>query len=353
MRFEMKMPDLAATESEIRIVRWLVQPGERIQRGQMYLEVETDKATMEVEASVTGVLHEITRGPGDSVEVGEVVAVLEVDGGKDVTAPAQTTAAIMASPAVQPPATSPTTTGSPPPDKRLGMFARNRAAAAAAKSQSRTDLMLTLPQRTAARRLQESKQTIPHFYLQSSFNASRIAQQRSADSSVKLAWDAFFVRAVARALTRFDRFCYRLEGEQLSRCNSDAIGVAVDESDNLYVIPIGSPLAKSVQQISEEIRRGLQQLKDGDPDARRIRPAVMTITNLGMCNVECFVPIINPPEVAILGVGRVRPEVVAYDDGRLGIEQRCTLTLSVDHRVASGRYAGQFLGEIIRELEST
>jgi len=67
---------------------------------------------------------------------------------------------------------------------------------------------------------------------------------------------------------------------------------------------------------------------------------------------ESFVPIINPPEAAILGVGRVMPTPVAQDDGRIGIEHRCTLTLSVDHRVASGRYAGDFLGAIVQELEA-
>ena len=78
----------------------------------------------------------------------------------------------------------------------------------------------------------------------------------------------------------------------------------------------------------------------------------MTITNLGMCNVESFIPIINPPEAAILGVGKVMPVPVVHDDDRVGVQQRCTLTLSVDHRVASGRYAGEFLGEIVRILEN-
>ena len=78
----------------------------------------------------------------------------------------------------------------------------------------------------------------------------------------------------------------------------------------------------------------------------------MTVTNLGVCNVESFIPIINPPEAAILGIGRAMPTPVAQADGQIAVELRCTLTLSVDHRVASGKYAGDFLGTIIKELEA-
>ena len=78
MRFEMKMPDLATTESEIRVLRWMIEPGQQVQRGQPLLEVETDKATMEVESVVTGVLREVRAGVDTAVSVGDVIAVLEI-----------------------------------------------------------------------------------------------------------------------------------------------------------------------------------------------------------------------------------------------------------------------------------
>jgi pyruvate dehydrogenase E2 component (dihydrolipoamide acetyltransferase) len=248
-----------------------------------------------------------------------------------------------ASPAAAPPAR--------PAGGSGGMFARNRAAAGPPAAPS-AGIPLSLAERTAAKRLQESKQTVPHFYLQTSVNASAIVARRRAAEPAKLAWDAFFVVAVARAIARFDRFRCRLDGEHLAPAGTDAIGVAVDQEGDLYVVPIASPAAKTVEQVSDEIRQIVERLRSGDCDARRIRPALMTVTNLGVCNVECFVPIINPPEAAILGVGRVMPTPVAQDDGRIGIEHRCTVTLSVDHRVASGRYAGEFLGAIVREMEA-
>jgi pyruvate dehydrogenase E2 component (dihydrolipoamide acetyltransferase) len=233
----------------------------------------------------------------------------------------------------------------------MGMFARNRAAAASPLSPA--GVPLTLPQRVAAKRLQESKQTIPHFYLQTSVNAAAmIARREEAKPVVKLAWDAFFVLAVAKAIARFERFRCRLDGERFLPAETDAVGVAVDVEGELYVIPIASPAAKTVEQISDEIRQTVQRLRDGDSEARRIRPALMTVTNLGVCNVESFIPIINPPEPAILGVGRVVPTPVARDDGRISVEHRCTLTLCVDHRVVNGRCAGDFLTAIVNELES-
>jgi pyruvate dehydrogenase E2 component (dihydrolipoamide acetyltransferase) len=349
MRFEMKMPDLATTESDIRIVRWIVEPGQKVRRGQPLLEVETDKAAMEVESVASGVLHEVLGQPNDAVAVGQVIAVLEIE---DVAPAAPSEAPKVAAPA----AVSATAAQSARlPGGAGGMFARNRAAAASAPDLAaapRAEIPLSVAQRVAAKRLAESKQTTPHFYLQASVSAAAMIARRKAAEPVKLAWDAFFVLAAARALARFERFGCRFDGERLAPIEADAIGVAVDHDNELYVIPIASPAGKTVERISEELRRDVERLRSGDPELRQIRPALLTITNLGVCPIESFIPIINPPEAAILGVGRIAPTPVALDDGRIGVEPRCTLTLSVDHRIASGKYAGDFLGAIVKELES-
>jgi pyruvate dehydrogenase E2 component (dihydrolipoamide acetyltransferase) len=350
MHYEMKMPDLATTESEIRIVRWIVGLGQKVARGQPLAEVETDKATMEVESAVSGVLQEVRSPAGEAVSVGQVIAVLEVE-----QAPGAVSGGSAPTPRAEKPAVAPASAGQPVPAAApaRGMFARNRAAAAAASAPAATvGIPLTTAQRVAARRLQESKQTIPHFCLQTSVNAAAMIARRKAAEPVKLVWDAFFVLAVARTIAQFDRFRCRLDGEQLVPIPSDAIGVAVDQENELYVIPVGSPATKTVEQISGEIRRGVERLRSGDREVRKIRPALMTVTNLGVCNVEGFIPVINPPEAAILGVGRVRPTPVVQQNGQVGVEHRAMLTLSVDHRIASGKYAGGFLGAIVKELES-
>jgi pyruvate dehydrogenase E2 component (dihydrolipoamide acetyltransferase) len=383
MQFEMKMPDLATTDSEIRIARWLIETGQKVERGQPLLEVETDKATMEVESVASGVLAEVRAAANEAVSVGQVIAVMEVEGASPAAA----------APAAIAPDTREAAEGVPPLHKSSagtgpsastaceravahaaatpgrtsgGMFARNRAAAAAgtcgagvpparaagtAAPQDSKIIALSVAERTAGKRLQESKQTIPHFYLQTSVNAAAMIARRKDAVAAKLAWDAFFVSAVAKTIAKFDRFRCRLDGERLVPIQSDAIGVAVDIDGELYVIPIDSPTTKTVARISEEIRQGVARLRS-DPEARRTRPALMTVTNLGGCNVEGFIPIISPPEPAILGVGRVAATPVVRADGQIGVEHRCTITLCVDHRISSGKYAGEFLGAIVKELES-
>ena len=353
MRFEIKMPDLAATESEIRIGQWLVEPGQKVERGQALVEVETDKAVMEVESAVSGVLAEILSPQEDVVEVGQVIAIFEIEGTSTGEPAGGAGAAAKSESAAQPvstPPAPPIAKKHPDPAKPGGMFARNRASSSEAKNA--TSIPLSPAQRTAARRLQQSKQTVPHFYLQTSFNAEAISRRREAAAPNKPAWDAFFVLAVAKAIDKFDRFRCRLDGELLAPADCNAVGVAVDVENELYVIPIDSPVEKTVERISAEIRDRVQRIRDGDAEVRMIKPALITVSNLGVANVESFIPIINPPEAAILGIGKVAPTPVAQEDGGIGIQQRCMLTLSVDHRISSGKYAGGFLAAIVEELES-
>jgi pyruvate dehydrogenase E2 component (dihydrolipoamide acetyltransferase) len=345
MRFEMKMPDLATTDSPVRVVRWMAAPGQSVRRGEPLLEVETDKATMDVESVVNGVLTEIVTKLNETASAGELIAVLEV---------AESAVPVVASTAPASPGASPATApiAPAPTGKPGGMFARNRqsAQAAAVKIEASGVIPLSVASRTAARRLQESKQTVPHFYLQTSANAEPMIARRAAVAPQKLVWDAFFVLAVAKAIQKFERMAYRFEAEQLVKQDADAVGVAVDIDGELYVVPIAAPAGKTPQQISDELQAAVRGLRDGDPQFKRLRPARVTVSNLGSCNVESFIPIINPPESAILGVGKIMPTPVAKDMS-VSVQQRVALTLAVDHRVVSGRYAGDFLSAIVQELE--
>lgn len=340
------MPDLATTGSAVRILRWLVKPGEAVTRGQPLLEVETDKAAMEVESIVTGTLVSTNFAEGDEVSAGAVMAVVNAASPAPspvrAAAPTQAAAPVSAPPK---PANAPT-----------GMFARNRAKAAAQIPPAATTAAprpsLSPAQKVAARRLQQSKQTIPHFYLQLSANAGSMLAQRQAALPEKPAWDAFFVRAVAVALKQYDRFGYRFEDDTLVPQNSDAIGVAVDVADDLRVITIAQAATKTVAQISAEIRAAAEKLRRGEPLPQSAQSGgAVTITNLGSTGVETFSAIINPPEAAILAIGAVAPQLVPVD-GQAVVQHRVQLTLSADHRVVNGKYAAGFLAAIVREIET-
>jgi pyruvate dehydrogenase E2 component (dihydrolipoamide acetyltransferase) len=342
MELPMKMPDLATTDSAIKLIRWLVEPGQPVKRGQPLLEIETDKATSEVESIATGILKELRARPDDMVSVGQVIAVFEVAGASPDSTQVQV-------PSTAP--NQPVPASAPAPVRSSGLFARNRAAASERVIAKSAVAALSSNQRTVGRRMQASKQIIPHYYLQASANAEPMIARRKTAAPKKLVWDAFFVSAVSNALVKYDRMCRRFENDELVISETDAVGVAVDVQDDLYVLAITGPRNKSPEQISDEIRAGVERLKQGDLEARAIRPTNITITNLGASIVESFAAIINPPEAAILAIGRIAPAAVVQE-GQVVVQNRVSLTLSVDHRIVNGKYAADFLNAIVREVEA-
>lgn len=354
MNIDIKMPDLATTADSVTLLRWYIAPGESVKLGQPLLEIETDKATMEVESVAEGVLAAVFAQPGEVVPVGQVIATIAT--GERVTAappapeavrPPDPPAAPVALPVEVPAAAS------APPTKsgRMSLFARNRAKRqwaleAAAGPQP---VPLTPAQAVTARRMQQAAQSIPTFHLAVSANAEPMMAARAADSGI--IWDAFFVRAVARASARFVRLRCRFDDDKLVPISGDAVGVAADFDDDLYVIPVERPHESSLREISSSIMQAVKRIRNGDTSARKLGTTYMTITNLGVTSIEACVPIINPPEPAILGIGRVAA-VPHVQDGKLIVQHRVNLTLTVDHRVASGKYASAFLQHVVNELEA-
>ena len=356
MDVEMRMPDLATTGSPIKVLRWLVDVGQSVQRGEPLLEVETDKAVMQVESVISGRLSAVSASEGDEVEAGTTIAIFETDrAGVAIQVQEPTPATFKATP--DPPAArerDPAEAG-----RRPSFFARNRVVRASAgraraipgpNDRART-IVLSVPQRVVARRMEQSKQTIPHFYLQTSASAEAMAARRKAIAGEPIAWDAFFVHAAGKALRRFERLTYRFEEDRLVSQGVDAVGLAVDLQGELFTLAIEQPADKEPEMISREISEGVERLRSGDPRARLGRTASLTVSNLGGSGIESFAAVINPPESAILAVGKVMPAVTVVD-GQAVVQNRVNLTLSVDHRVACGKYAAEFLGAIVRELES-
>jgi pyruvate dehydrogenase E2 component (dihydrolipoamide acetyltransferase) len=334
MDVEMRMPDLATTGSPIKVVRWLVEVGQAIERGQPLLEVETDKAVMEVESIVSGRLSSIAASVGDEVELGATIAAFQTEGAADRI-------------------------GVPLEAHRKSFFARNREARARgqgvegeARSSERRTIPLSVPQRVVAQRMRASKLAIPHFYLQTSANAENMIVRRETISGETIAWDAFFVKAAGKALREFERLTFRFEDDQLVSEGTDAVGLAIDLDGDLFTLAIEHAAARGPEEISREIAAGVARLRSGDPRARLSHRAAITVSNLGGSGIESFAAVINPPESAILAVGKIMP-VVTVDEGRIAVQNRVNLTLSVDHRVASGKYAAEFLRAVVRELESS
>ena len=315
------------------------------------LEAETDKATMEVESAISGRLDQVLCQADEEVSVGQVIAVFDV---ADSTPSASIATADVRRqrPLAQPVVAACRCAATGRASKPVGMFARNRAAASGRESagrQSSADASRSARQPGGCSRASRRSRTSTCRRLSTPRRSSHAARP---PNRCKLAWDAFFVRAVAKAISRFDRFRCRFDGEQLVPADCDAIGVAIDVDNELFVIPVhgaGGQDGRADLGGNPPCGRASAERRSG---VRRIHSALMTVTNLGGCNVESFVPIINPPEAAILGVGKVMLTPVVQDNGQLVAQHRGTLTLCVDHRVASGKYAAEFLGAIVEELET-
>jgi pyruvate dehydrogenase E2 component (dihydrolipoamide acetyltransferase) len=336
MDYLMKMPDLATTDSAIKVVGWRKKPGDAVAVGEIVLDVETDKAAMEVESTVKGVVKELRVAPGAEVFSGEVLALFDVADAAPTPAPS--------SPKLSLPAPEPT------PRQAGGMFARNRQAKQGSASGAEA-VVLGPARRTAAQRLVQSKQQAPHFYLEASACAEGLVAKRNAQAEPKPAWDAYFVKAISNALKDFPQMGMRYANDSLVPSRTTAIGVAVDVEGELFVVQVESPESKEIVAISADIRAGVGALRSGDPAARLQKPGVLTISNLGSTGIERFSAIINPPEAAILAVGSVKESAVA-SGGSVRCEWRVALTLSVDHRVVNGLYAARFLAAIVKQIEN-
>ena len=243
MNIEMTLPDISTTGSSVRIIQWLIEPGQEVKRGQLLLEVETDKSVMEVESYMDGVLFEILVQADSEVEVGQAIALITTP---DASHPGEYSAS--AEPESTQPVSSPSTLPQVPepapdagPPVRMSMFARNRQkldqespkpAETLPSVPASTDLAEILPQsaaqRVVAQRMFTSKQTIPHFYLQASANAEAPAVRRNASPDEKPSWDAFFVYAVGKALKKYPRMCASyIDGQPIRRHRPAAISSSV------------------------------------------------------------------------------------------------------------------------------
>ncbi|MDD2707978.1 MAG: 2-oxo acid dehydrogenase subunit E2 [Verrucomicrobiae bacterium] len=353
------MPDMTTANSVVKIVEWRFQEGQPVRRGDLLVQVETDKAAVDVESIASGVLKSIRARPGDEVLAGQVIAVIETaDSAAALSlplppgsppSPSQKETAVAVTKIVR---EKPLNSGA----AKRGLFARNQEARLTEPkgnvAVASGEIPLSAARRIAARRMTESKQNIPHFYLKISAAAEGMIRRRNLLTPKKMVWDAFFIHAVGKALENFPQMACRFDDGKLVPLPGNAVGVAVDVEGDLYVLPVEQPSRKSPETISEELWVAVDRLRAGDASVRRAMPTRLTITNLGASGVEEFMAIINPPEAAILAVGKVSPTVRVTADRQMRVQDRVNLTLSVDHRVVNGGYATLFLNAIVKEIEA-
>jgi pyruvate dehydrogenase E2 component (dihydrolipoamide acetyltransferase) len=408
------MPKLSDTMEEGKILRWLKQEGDKVETGQTLAEVETDKATVEMEAYTNGVIRKLLAAPGDTIKIGATIAVI---GGPDEDISALLEQAAPAAPAKPQPAPSAAPRPAPRPmpaspapapigaalparaaaydagasrvlrasplalrmaaeagvdvntvegsgplgrvikrDIEAAMAKGLTAEAAAQPAQPVGDVQeveLSSTRRTIAKRLIQSKAPVPHFYLTVDVAADRLwdAYRALREESYPISLNDVIIKASASALKRHPEVNASFAGDHVKQYSRVHIGLAVALEDGLITPVIRDADSKSLADIAAESKALADRAR-----SRRLQPheytgATFSISNLGMMGIEEFSAIINPPEAAILAVGAMR-EVPVVEGGQVKIGRRMKLTLSVDHRVADGAQAARFLGTLKRMLEN-
>lgn len=397
------MPKAGQSMEEGVIVKWHVQPGAAIAKGATIFEIETDKATIEVEATDSGRLARVVVPEGGSSPVLQPVAYLadndaDVDafisaqgGGvtptatastasqpttsatpaQGVSAPAATTETgrVKASPAARKLASergvdlSTVANGSGPGGRILSTdvpteaTAKPAAAAApAAVSVPQGELppgvvrkRMSSMRKAIARNLTLSKTTIPHWYLRRCINAGPLMSfYKSQKAKVGCSVNDVIVMACAKAIMEFPAMHSRVDGDSILEFPGANIGIAVGMDEGLVVPVVMNAEKLTLAQMAVETKRLANQARTGKIENMGL--GIFTISNLGMYGVDDFVAIVNPPEASILAVGAVHEDIIVKD-GAIRAGQKLNITLSADHRLIDGTLSAQFMARLKVLLE--
>ena len=397
-----RMPKMSDTMTEGVIVSWLKQVGDDIKPGDILAEVETDKATMELENYVKGTLLHIGIPAGGSVPVDALIAIVGQKG-DDITAllsgasasaaPAAKAEEVktetVSTPVVQAPAANSSTDSrvkASPLAKKIadekgidinsisgsgdgGRIVKRDVETYTPASKGASKSTVVLPtvvgqesfdevpvsqmRKVIARRLSESKHTAPHFYLTMSINMDKVIEARKAMleySPVKISVNDI-IKAVAGALRKNPAANSSWLGDKIRYNHHINIGVAVAIEDGLIVPVVKFADSKSLSHISAEVKELADKAKNKKLQPSEFEGNTFTISNLGMFGIDEFTAIINPPDACILAVGAAK-ETVIVENGQMKIGQVMKVTLSCDHRVVDGAVGSAFLKTLKELLEN-
>lgn len=398
------MPKLSDTMEEGVIAKWNVQEGDKVESGDIIAEVETDKATMEVEVFDEGTILKILVEEGNAVPLGNLMAVIgeegedisdileeaesggtaeketadesaETEDQKEDSEPAladvdeepkedkQTDGRIKASPLARKMAeeqgiTLSNVKGSGPQGRiiKRDIESYEPAQKPAAATVSREDKEISVSQmrKTIARRLSESKFSSPHYYETVDIDMAAVwdaRKQLNEISDVKVSFNDIVVKACATALRQHPDINSSWQGDKIIQHGDVNVAVAVGIDEGLVTPVINNTDQKGLQQIAAEGRELAEKARERKLQPEEMEGSTFTVSNLGMFGIEEFTAIINPPNACILAVGAIR-EVPVVENGEVVPGKRMKVTLSSDHRIVDGVSAAQFLNTLKQMLEN-
>ncbi|HEX7409176.1 MAG TPA: dihydrolipoamide acetyltransferase family protein [Candidatus Binatia bacterium] len=376
MPVEVVMPKFGLTMQEGKIQQWFKAEGDAIETGQPLFEVETEKVLYEVEAPASGVVAKLLYPLESTVPCAKAVAVIAV-GGEDPAAIAKAYASTKApetgastlphaaAPASQRTASTPAgAIVATPAARKLakergidlatvkgtgpgGRITREDVEAAAAMPQGTP---LHGMRKSIADRMFKSLQSTAQLTITTEADVTPlVARREQLKKEFNLTFTDMLIEAVAGALVAHPRLRLTVEGDLIQPHEEVNVGIAVALDEGLMVPVIRHADTKSLQQIADESRRLAEKARAGSLGVDEVSGGTFTITNLGMYGIDAFTPIINQPQIAILGVGRIVPKPAVHD-GQIAIRSMMTLSLTFDHRIVDGAPAAAFLQDVAARL---
>lgn len=417
------MPALGMAQETGILMQWLKSEGDPVEKGEPLMEVETDKATMEVEAPASGTLANVTAVSGDEIPVGQVIALILAPG-EEAPAPEPTVAETAVAPAKRPSSTPATPLAAriaddhnvdlaqvPADGKRIkkgdvlayieqrdngatlgdarlspaspkarrlarehdldlvnlsgsgpdgAVLAADVTTAVAAQQEEATETAVAAAKpvgkkwQIMARRLTESWQTVPHFYLSRRANAAPLLAWRQSalqrHDDVRITVTDLLVQIIAAALRQHPRANASWQQDNVTHNDDVNVGLAVAVEDGLLVPVIHHADRLGLRHIATQRKAIVDRALAGKSTVADLQDGTFTISNLGMFGIDEFSAIVNPPQAAILAVGRIAEQVIAHN-GKTAVQPMMSLTLSCDHRVVDGARGAQFLQTVIRLIE--
>ncbi|HKF04249.1 MAG TPA: dihydrolipoamide acetyltransferase family protein [Candidatus Sulfotelmatobacter sp.] len=397
MAFSVVMPALEMAQETGKLLAWRKKEGDRVSKGEPLLEIETDKAVVEVEAPADGVLAGVKASEGTDIPVGQTIAWIVAPGeappaesestapsGRagshakaEPAAPVLTTSA-SAQPSAMTAKISPkarrlakelgvditTIQGSGPGGEVLASdvqaagaaTAVSRAPASVQKESAKIEVPTSLG-RIMAERTAQSWTTVPHFFVTRDIDAAaldeyreRIVSQIESRHNIRITHTDLLVSVVSRILLKHPRLNASWCAEGIYVHDHVHMGVAIAVNDGVVAAVIHSAHTASLVEIATQCRDIAERARAGKLRPADITDATFTISNLGMYQVDQFSAIITPPQAAILAVGGISDRVVAVE-GKPAVRPTMTVTISCDHRVADGARAAMFLSDLTEALQ--
>lgn len=376
-RYVYKLPDIGEGIAEAEIVKWHAAAGRHIAQDEPLVDVMTDKATVEITAPVSGFLRESHGREGEKLPIGAVLAVFETAQQAEesvrevpveaaaVTPPSASAPAGrsgLAAPAVRERAKGlgialSDVQGTGPEGRVLHIdLDKLLLSRQATVPDGIEEIPVTGLRRRIAERMQEAKRRIPHFTYVEEVAVDAIERERArfnAEGGGHVTPLAFIVHALTRAIARHPEVNGHYDDTEgrIRRFRAVHVGIATQTEGGLLVPVIRNAEGRSIGDIASEILRLGNAARAGKSAPSDLTGSTITVTSLGALGGTMATPIINPPELAIIGVNRIRETLVMHE-GQIGTRRVMNLSSSFDHRIIDGFVAASFIATLRRELES-